>query len=161
MCVVVAFPEVMEIESAILTLQMLNVPRIDTAELYAAIATLKSMMCSTSIVVKTLTGKTITIATQLSNTIDNVKEKIQVAEGFPTEVQKLIFSGKPLVSGRLLENGIGDGDVLFLMIEIPGGDKGAHGCSACCLFYPEPLPQRGGSSGRLAIRDSGADAAAH
>ncbi len=73
MCVVVAFPEVMEIQSAILTLQMLNVPRIDTAELYAAIATLKSMMCSTKIVVKTLTGKTITIATKLSDTIDNVK----------------------------------------------------------------------------------------
>lgn len=99
-----------------------------TSSFQAPIATSKLVqeICSyedcIQVFVKTLTGKTITLEIEPSNSVEEVKSKIELKEGVPASAQRLIVAEKQLEDGHLVsEYEIKNDSTIHLVLSLKGG----------------------------------------
>uniref|UniRef100_A0A8W7K7T9 Ubiquitin-like domain-containing protein n=1 Tax=Anopheles albimanus TaxID=7167 RepID=A0A8W7K7T9_ANOAL len=74
------------------------------------------------IFVKTLTGKTITLDVVPTETVLDIKSKIEEREGIDPDQQRIIFAGKQLENDRIISDyNIQHGSTMHLVLRLKGG----------------------------------------
>ncbi|KAF8210155.1 hypothetical protein K438DRAFT_2011612 [Mycena galopus ATCC 62051] len=91
------------------------------------------------ITIKTTQQKVFQIDAELEDTVAVLKAKIQDAQGHPTGIQKIIYSGKVLPDDKTVEScGIKEKDFLVLMVSKPKPTPSP--LPAASTSAPEPAP---------------------
>lgn len=84
--------------------------------------TLTMSFCSMQIFVRKFDGKTITLNVTANETVSSVKQKIQQKTSVPAAQQRLVFGGRQLDAGRLLDYQIRNNSTLELQGRLRGGN---------------------------------------
>ncbi|PCH36178.1 UV excision repair protein Rad23 [Wolfiporia cocos MD-104 SS10] len=93
------------------------------------------------ITVKTLQQKVFQIDAEGSDTVADLKNKIQQSQGHAVETQKLIYSGKILADAKTVEScEIKEKDFLVLMVSKPKPAPAAPAASSSSAATPDPAP---------------------
>ena len=73
-----------------------------------------------SILVQTLTGKSISLTARGIDTIKSIKRQIESENGYPPQLQGLVYKGKLLLEDdlSLSDYGMRAGDLLFLVLRL-------------------------------------------
>jgi large subunit ribosomal protein L40e len=93
--------------------------------------------------VKTLTGGTISLSVNASDSIDQIKAQIQVREGIPPDAQILVFGGRQLENGRAIADyRVQKESTLHLVLRLRGAmfhpSNGRDGFDAVMSTEKEP-----------------------
>ena len=72
----------------------------------------------TTVCVRTPTGNTIALDAKLSDTVENLKPKMQEKEGIPSDQQSFFFAGKELTNGSSVSNcSINEESIIHLVVK--------------------------------------------
>ena len=75
------------------------------------------------IIVKTLTGKEISLFIEPDAEIEMIKDMVEEKEGIPPPQQRLVFGGKILSDNKCIQDyaAITDGTIIHLVLALQGG----------------------------------------